>query len=102
MFGDDVKFGDGRARLLELVDELGSLKQAVARFGMSYRSVWGYFRELEAAAGFAFLERHPGGGPAGGTRLTGEGRSFLQEYRRFRRGLDELVSRHFDRSFRGR
>jgi hypothetical protein len=29
VFGDRLKFGDGRARLLEVIDELGSLKQAV-------------------------------------------------------------------------
>jgi len=42
VFSDRVKFGDGRAELLRLVDELGSLKKAVARSGMSYRSAWGY------------------------------------------------------------
>jgi hypothetical protein len=37
-----VKFGDGRAELLERVEALGSLKQAVAGMGMSYRAAWGY------------------------------------------------------------
>jgi molybdenum-dependent DNA-binding transcriptional regulator ModE len=27
-FGEDLKFGDGRARLLALIDERGSLKKA--------------------------------------------------------------------------
>lgn len=94
-----TKFGDGRADLLELIDELGSIKKAVARFGMSYRNVWGYIQELEEAAGFKFLERTPGGGPGGGTRLTKEGKVFLKRYWRFRRGLDQIVTRHFARSF---
>jgi molybdate transport system regulatory protein len=98
--GDRVKFGDGRADLLDLIVELGSLQKAVARLGMSYRAAWGYFRELERAAGFELLERHPGGGAEGGTRLTREGRRFLDRYRRFRRGLDALVEGHFRRSFR--
>ncbi len=93
-----VKFGDGRARLLELVDELGSLRQAVERMGMSYRHGWGYFRELERAAGLRLLERVPGG-PREGMRLSAEGRAFLARYRRFRAGLDEDVARHFARSF---
>ncbi len=100
-FSKRTKFGAGRAQLLELIDELGSIKQAVAWFGMSYRNTWGYLRELEEAAGFKFLERNPGGGARGGTRLTKEGRKFLNRYWRFRRGLDEVVSRHFARSFRG-
>lgn len=102
VFGDRVKFGDGRADLLDLVDELGSLKKAVARIGMSYRNAWGYLRELEDAAGFKLLERTPGGGSEGGTQLTASGRRFLARYRRFRQGLDEIVQRYFDRSFPGR
>jgi molybdate transport system regulatory protein len=100
VFGDLVKFGDGRAQLLELINELGSIKKAVARFGMSYRNAWGYIRELEEAAGFKFLERGPGGGPRSGTRLTKRGEAFLRRYWRFRRGLDEAVRRHFARSFK--
>ena len=94
---DRVKFGDGRASLLDAIIELGSLQRAVARFGMSYRGAWGYFRELERATGFPLLERHPGGGSTGGTRLTPEGRRFLERYRRFR---EAVVEGHFRRSFR--
>ena len=50
VFGD-VKFGEGRAELLDAMERLGSFKQAVERMGMSYRAAWGYFRELERAAG---------------------------------------------------
>ena len=100
VFGDRVKFGEGRAELLEAIERLGSFKKAVERMGMSYRAAWGYFRELERAAGVSLLERHPGGGPAGGTRLTPAGRRFVRQYRRFSGGLEALVERHFQRSFR--
>ena len=96
VFDGRVKFGDGRAQLLERIEALGSLKQAVAGMGMSYRAAWGYLRELERAAGFKLLERHPG---RGRTRLTPEGKRFLARYRRFREGLDDVVARHFARSF---
>jgi molybdate transport system regulatory protein len=100
VFGARTKFGDGRAQLLELIDELGSLKRAVARLGMSYRNAWGYLRELEKVAGFKFLERRPGGGPRGGTRLTKAGKKFLGRYWRFRKGLDSVAGRHFAKSFK--
>ena len=99
VFGGRVKFGEGRAELLEAVERLGSFKKAVERMGMSYRAAWGYFRDLERAAGVKFLERHPGRGPVGGTRLTPEGRRFVRRFRRFRTGLDALVERHFKKSF---
>lgn len=99
VFGDRVKFGDGRAELLELIDRLGSIQKAVGRLHMSYRSAWGYLRELEKSAGFKFVERRPGAAPGGGTRLTERGRRFVARYRRFRRTLDPLVERRFDRTF---
>ena len=101
VFDDEVKLGDGRARLLELVDRLGSLRRAVARVGMSYRNGWGYFRDLERASGIRFLEAAPGG-RRGGTRLTDEGRAFLARYRRLREGLQAATDREFRRVFRRR
>lgn len=99
VFDQRVKFGDGRAQLLELIDTLGSIQKAVARLHMSYRSAWGYLRDLEKSAGFKFLERRPGAAPGGGTRLTKRGRAFLTRYRRFRRSLDPAVQRRFRRTF---
>ena len=100
VFGSRLKFGDGRARLLELIDERGSLRQAAAEFDMSYRNAWGYLRELESTAGFKFVERAPGGGPQSGMRLTRAGKRFLERYWKFRNGLAGSMKRHFDRSFR--
>src|SRR5262245_23262154 len=94
-FSDELKFGDGRARLLELIDKHGSLRKAAKEFQMSYRHAWGYLRELERAAGFKFVERVPGGGPQSGMRLTREARRFLVRYWKFRTGLDTTVKRHF-------
>ena len=100
VFGDCLKFGEGRARLLEAIDEVGSLKQAVAQFAMSYRNAWGYLRDLESAAGFKFLERAPGRGPKGGMRLTPRGRQFVAQFWEFHRALDAASRRRFPRAFR--
>jgi len=99
VFGKRLKFGDGRARLLESIDARGSLQQAAAEFDMSYRNAWGYLRELETAAGFKFVERAGGGR---GMRLTPAARAFLKRYRAFQRTLDAAASRSFARAFRAR
>jgi molybdate transport system regulatory protein len=98
-FGDRLKFGDGRAQLLQLIDEFGSLRKAATELGMSYRNAWGYLRELEEAAGFTFLERVPGGGPRSGMRLTDDAKRFLKRYRLFRDALEEDMKRRFARSY---
>ena len=96
---DRVKFGAGRAELLQAIDELGSLRQAAERFGMSYRSAWGYLRELEAAIGVPLLERRVGGGERGGMALTPHGRAFLAHYQEFQRQVDALMQRQFAACF---
>jgi molybdate transport system regulatory protein len=98
-FGGRLKFGDGRARLLDLIDARGSLLQAAKELEMSYRRAWGYLRDLERAAGFKVLERAPGGGPRSGMRLTAAGRRFVDRYWRFRAGLDTATKRHFESAF---
>ena len=102
VFGTQLKLGDGRARLLELIDERGSLRQAAAEFGMSYRNAWGYLRELEKAAGFKVVARAPGGNPQSGMRLTDAGRDFLACYWKFQRGLERAAARQFERAFKGK
>lgn len=100
VFGNQIKFGDGRARLLESIERRGSLRKAAQEFEMSYRNAWGYLRELEEAAGFKFVERAPGRGPQSGMRLTSAGKRFVQRYRKFSDGVEGAVKRHFERSFR--
>jgi molybdate transport system regulatory protein len=98
-FGEQTKFGEGRARLFELIDQAGSINKAVKQLGMSYRMVWGYIRELEAAAGFPVFERTPKRGDRGGTRLTAEGRALVDRYWGFHRGLERAAEHEFARGF---
>jgi molybdate transport repressor ModE-like protein len=102
VFGKRLKFGDGRARLLEAIEARGSLQQAAAEFDMSYRNAWGYLRELETAAGFKFLERTSTGSASRGMRLTPAAREFLKCYRAFQQRLDAAAPRQFARAFRTR
>ncbi len=99
VFPEGLKLGDGRARLLRLIDERGSLRQAASALGMSYRNAWGYLRELERAAGFEFVERSPHGRARSGMRLTADGRAFLARYGRFQRRLETAAAREFTRAF---
>ena len=98
--GPFTLFGDGKADLLEAVDRLGSLRSAAKSMGMSYRHAWGWLRELDSAAGFAFLE-HTGIGPRTNLRLTDNGRRFIAAYRRFRKTLNRMIEARFHRVFHG-
>lgn len=96
-----IVLSDGRAALLEAIDELGSIQQAAKRFGMSYRHAWGLIHKIEARAGFKFIQTNVGGKEGGGSQLTDPGRELLQRYRELRRKWDATVEELFQQVFQG-
>ncbi|NIP36008.1 MAG: LysR family transcriptional regulator, partial [Thermoplasmata archaeon] len=74
--------GEGRAELLELVDEKGSLSEAAREMGMSYRYAWGMVRKVSEAAGGPVVESSRGGSQGGRTSLTPLGRELIATFRR--------------------
>jgi 8-oxo-dGTP diphosphatase len=85
--------GEGRAELLELVDELGSLSEAARQMGMSYRYAWGVVRKMTDAAGEPVVESTRGGSEGGRTVLTPAGRELMDAFRRVEDALQEEARR---------
>ncbi len=50
--------GPGKAQLLELIDEAGSIRAAARTMKVSYRRAWLLLQETEALFGAPVLERH--------------------------------------------
>jgi molybdate transport system regulatory protein len=73
--------GPGKVRLLELIDERGSIRQAGAQLGMSYARAWGLVRELGDTFGAPVVDASPGGKDGGGASLTPLGRTIVEAYR---------------------
>jgi len=78
---DNAAFGPGKARLLELIELTGSIRQAAAAMDMSYRRAWLLLREIEALAKVPVIAARTGGKKGGGTVLTPEGRALVDCYR---------------------
>lgn len=78
---EDSAFGPGKARLLELIDDAGSIRRAAAAMGMSYRRAWLLLQEIEMVIGGPPLETRTGGAKGGGASLTKRGRAVLEHYR---------------------
>jgi molybdate transport system regulatory protein len=95
-------FGDGRAQLLEAIEETASLSAAARRVGIPFRTAWKHVNEMEEAYGKKLLERHAGGPTGGGCRLTPEGRALLHRYLRFRAGIERLIEERFRRVWSAR
>ena len=77
-------FGEGPCRLLENVEETGSLRCAAASMEMAYSKALKLVKQAEKALGFPLTQRSAGGKDGGGSTLTPEGRTFLRQYEAYR------------------
>src|SRR5580700_6892282 len=80
-FKDAEGFGPGKARLLELIEELGSIRSAAAAMQMSYRHAWLLLQSVEDTFGAPVLATATGGAKGGGAKLTELGKTVLARYR---------------------
>jgi molybdate transport system regulatory protein len=80
-FGNETAFGPGKARLLELIAEKGSIRAAAAAMDMSYRRAWLLIQEMEATVGGSVIAAETGGARGGGSTLTQLGRTVVDRYR---------------------
>lgn len=78
---EDAYVGPGRADLLELIDETGSISAAGRGMGMSYRRAWMLVQALNDGFGAPLVETSRGGSAQGGAVLTAFGREILARYR---------------------
>lgn len=72
--------GDGKFDLIKSIGELGSLKAAADRMGISYRKAWGNVKDAEEKLGFSLVEKHRGGQHGGQSFLTEEGKKLIEAY----------------------
>ena len=80
-FQDAEGFGPGKARLLELIEELGSIRSAAAAMSMSYRHAWLLLQAVEDTFGAPVITTATGGAKGGGAKLTELGKTVIARYR---------------------
>lgn len=86
-------FGEGPCRLLMLVEEQGSLRQAAMAMGMAYTKALKILNRAEAVIGCPLTERTVGGSSGGGTRLTQKGKEWTHRYVQYRNACEEANRR---------
>ena len=80
-FGDERSLGPGKVRLLELIDETGSISAAGRALKMSYRQAWLLIDELNRMFREPLVTSQIGGGGGGGAALTKAGANVIRLYR---------------------
>jgi molybdate transport system regulatory protein len=84
--------GEGRMRLLELIERTGSLRQAALAMGMSYRNAWGTLKHIEEEAGGKMVESKRGGNSGGRTVLTPMARDMMGEYDKAKDRVEQALA----------
>jgi molybdate transport system regulatory protein len=92
-------FGDGPARLLDGVQQSGSLRKAAVELGMSYNKAWRIIHAAEQRLGFPLLDRSVGGSLGGGSQLTPRAQDLVQRYRALSVDVDAALEEVFQRHF---
>ncbi len=96
---NNVVFGGGRLALLQAIEECGSINQAAAKLGMSYRAAWGKITATEKHLGLKLVDKHAGG-LRSGSELTAEAKIIMESYKQFKResiiAVDQLFYKYFE------
>ena len=84
--------GPGRADLLELIAETGSISEAAKRMGMSYKRAWSLVQALNDGWGMPLVETARGGAAQGGAVLSEAGHEVLAHYRHMQERTREAIA----------
>jgi molybdate transport system regulatory protein len=94
--GGGRALGPGKIRLLEAIEETGSISQAGRKLGMSYRRAWLLVDDMNHCFEDGVIEAQPGGAHGGGTTLTPFGRKLVKRYRAVEAVALKATQKHFD------
>lgn len=88
----DFYVGPGRADLMELIAETGSIAAAGKRMGMSYKRAWSLVQALNDGFGAPLVTASRGGAGQGGAVLTAAGESVLARYRHMQQAARTAIA----------
>ena len=91
-FGPERAIGPGKARLLELIGETGSISAAGRAMNMSYRRAWLLVDNLNRAFAEPVVATQLGGRSGGGAQLTSLGEAIVGHYRAMEREAQAAVA----------
>lgn len=94
ILGEVRAMGPGKADLLEMIGETGSISAAAKRMAMSYRRAWMLVEEMNGAFKKPLVEAIVGGPGGGGARVTDTGKDVLALYRRMQSELGAAAAHY--------
>ena len=94
-----VVLSEWRVKLLEAIDQTGSISRAAEKMKITYHRAWEKLHEMEEGLGYKLVDAQVGGAGGGGAELTPRGRELMKKFRTFDQGLGEEIEQRFEASF---
>jgi molybdate transport system regulatory protein len=91
--GDGGRVGGERIALLEALGELGSIRAAAERVGLSYKAAWDAVQALNNLFDAPLVAARAGGAQGGAAELTPSGRAVVAAFRRVETDLADVLAR---------
>ena len=93
---DNIIIGEGRAKILEYIEETGSINQTAKIMKMSYKAVWGKIKATEKHMNTCIVltDRKEG------SRLSRDGKGLLEKYKRLKEKCISADDKIFSGIFR--
>jgi molybdate transport repressor ModE-like protein len=94
-----VVLSEWRVKLLESIDQTGSISRAAEKMKVTYHRAWEKLHEMEEGLGYKLLDAQVGGAGGGGAELTERGRDLVKRFRAFEQGLSDEIDDRFEGTF---
>lgn len=88
-----------RVKLLQAVQETGSISQAANAMDITYRRAWDKIHQSEERLGVKLVDTQIGGAGGGGASLTPDGLALIEKYTMLISGFDAQLKQRFDEIF---
>lgn len=95
-FSRDRALGPGKIRLLELIDETGSISAASRAMKMSYPRAWKLIDNVNGVFADPLVNTQIGGATHGGATLTPLGRDVVRRYRSIEARVHTASAKHLE------
>ncbi len=96
---DTVVLSEWRVKLLEMIDQTGSISRASEKMNVTYHRAWEKLHEMEEGLGYKLVDAQVGGVHGGGAELTPQGRDLIKKFRTFSQGLQDEIEQRFENTF---
>ena len=94
-----VVLSQWRVRLLDAVEQTGSISGAASAMKVTYHRAWEKIHEMEEGLGAKLIDAQVGGAGGGGAQLTEMGHALIEKFHVFNAGLADEIDQRFHAAF---